>query len=416
MRFALLLVAAAMAHAQTARDPDAVLQQARARLQAAAQNLEKYVCIETLDRSYYERAVSSDPRRLEFTDRVRLEVTVSHGRELHAWPGATRFDSRDVDELIRDGPVSTGAFGAYLASVFDRAGVETHYNGERSADGKTVFEYGYHVPLAASRFEIKVAAEWRPTAYEGEFQLDPQSLDLQRLTVRAVQLPSDAAFVAAGATLDYQRVRIGDSDVLLPRRSLLEIAIKSGRETRNAIAFSNCREYQAESEVVFDVTPETGSATAPRAGRGRVALSIGLPVTLALDAPIDTATAAAGDPVAATVLKPVRRAGSDEELIPAGAIVRGRIRRVEHHLLPAPYFLVAWSFNRVEVHGALSPFVARSEPDAELARELGANLAMRDTGIWFWGVGAFLFPTGKSHTVIPAGFESKWFTLATGGR
>jgi hypothetical protein len=258
-----------MAHAQTARDPDAVLQQARVRLQAAAQNLEKYVCIETLDRSYYERAVSSDPRRLEFTDRVRLEVTVSHGRELHAWPGATRFDSRDVDELIRDGPVSTGAFGAYLASVFDRAGVETHYNGERSVDGKTVFEYGYHVPLAASHFEIKVAAEWRPAAYEGEFQLDPPSLDLQRLTVRAVQLPSDAAFVAAGATLDYQRVRIGDSDVLLPRQSRLEIALKSGRETRNSIAFSNCREYQAESEVVFDAPPETGSAAAPRAGRGR---------------------------------------------------------------------------------------------------------------------------------------------------
>jgi hypothetical protein len=31
-------------------------------------------------------------------------------------------------------------------------------------------------------------------------------------------------------------------------------------------------------------------------------------------------------------------------------------------------------------------------------------------------VGTFLFPTSKANIVIPAGFESKWFTLATGGR
>ena len=73
-------------------------------------------------------------------------------------------------------------------------------------------------------------------------------------------------------------------------------------------------------------------------------------------------------------------------------------------------------FNRVEVRGAVSPFVVRSEPDKELAGRLGATLELRDTGIWYWGVGTFLFPSSKSDIVIPAGFESKWFTLATGGR
>jgi len=97
-------------------------------------------------------------------------------------------------------------------------------------------------------------------------------------------------------------------------------------------------------------------------------------------------------------------------------MVHGRIRRVEHHVSSKPYFVLAMAFNRVEVNGAVSPFVVRSEVDAGLARELGANLTMRETGIRFWGVGTFLFPTTKSHIVIPAGFESKWFTLATGGR
>lgn len=437
MRFVILLVAAAVDHAQSGRDPNVVLELARARLQAMARGLDKYVCVENVDRSYYQRVVprekptlpdakpacgqstpigAPDNRQLESTDRVRLEVTISEGRELHSWPGATRFDTRDVDELIRDGPVSTGAFGGYLSGIFDRPGTVFQYKRERTENGKTLFEYGYRVPLETSRYEIKVAGAWRSAAYEGDFRIDPVSLELDRLTVHASGLPAGAAFCEASTTLDYQRVHIGASDVLLPRQSQLEIVLNNRRETRNVTTFSSCREYQAESEIVFAAASDTESTTTRSAGRGRVVMPLGLPVTLALTAPIDTDLAYAGDPVAAKVVKPVRRAGSTEELIPAGAVVHGRIRRAEHHLLPTPYYLIAIAFNRVEVNGVLSPFMVRSEANADLAKELGANLAMRETGIWFWGVGTFLFPTNKSHTVIPEGFESKWFSLATGGR
>ena len=131
---------AAMASGQAVRDPNAVLEQVRTRLRAMAQNLEKYVCIETINRSYYQRvaprnapatprpslacapAVPDDPFRLASTDRVRLDVTVSQGAELHSWPGATRFDARDVDDLIRNGPVSTGSFGRLYEQRLRTAG------------------------------------------------------------------------------------------------------------------------------------------------------------------------------------------------------------------------------------------------------------------------------------------------------
>ncbi len=417
--------------------PENVLDQAKTKLQAIARRLEQYVCLETINRSYIRRitplpaskaaaAPAGPPNcrgaapapakdaQLEFSDRVRLEVTVAEGRELHSWPGATRFDTRNVDDLIRDGPVSTGSFGAYLTSIFDRPGVTFQYTGQKTAPRGPVYEYHYRVPLASSRYEVKAGGVWVPVAYDGDFWIDPQSLELERLTVRAPDPPPGAAFCSAATTLDYQTVRMGDGNVLMPQQAQLEIVRLGGQESRNVIAFSSCREYHAESELVFDVPAEEGAA-GPRA-RGRVALPIGLPVTLALDNAIDTDTAAAGDPISAKVVKPVRKAGSNEELIPAGAIARGRIRRIEHHLLPEPYFLIAFSFNRVEVQGAISPFVARSEPDPDLVKSLNANLQLRDTGIWFWGVGTFLFPTSKPHYVIPAGFESKWFTLATGGR
>ena len=106
--------AAAVAYGQVGHDPAAVLEQARTRLQAMALNLERYVCVETIDRSYYRRVAprkapalpeppaacapppANDPYQLATTDRVRLEVTVSEGAELHSWPGATRFDERRI--------------------------------------------------------------------------------------------------------------------------------------------------------------------------------------------------------------------------------------------------------------------------------------------------------------------------------
>lgn len=433
-RSTILYLSAVVAFGQAAHGPAAVLERARARLQEMAQTLERYVCVETINRSYYEpvaqrhAAIQSDPPapcaalpindplQPASTDRVRLEVTLENGAELHSWPGATRFDERNVDELIRNGPVSTGSYGAYLNSVFGQDGVAYQYKGTQTVNGKTLYEYAFHVPLAASHFEVKSGMGWRPTAYEGEFRLNPDSSELISLTVSTVDRPEGAGFCQATSHLDYQLVHIGDREVLLPRQAQLEIELKDGPQTRNVTTFANCREYQAESEIVFDDTAAKGNTAPQGFERGRVSLPIGLPVTLALTAPIDTATAAAGDPVDAKLVKPVHRAGSAQELIPAGAVVRGRIRRVEHHLLPRPYFRIVLAFNRVEINGAISPFIVRSEPDHDLADRLGANMALRDTGIFYWGVGTFLFPSNKSNIVVPVGFESKWFTLATGGR
>ena len=211
-------------------------------------------------------------------------------------------------------------------------------------------------------------------------------------------------------------MHIGDGDVLLPRQGQLNIVMDNAQETNNLTTFGECREYQTESELHFDASPDVDSAVAKPVVRGAVALPIGLPVVLALSAPIDTGTAAAGDLVSAKVVKPVRRPGTNETLIPAGAIVRGRLTRVERHLLPQPYFLIAMSFNRLARGDVSSPFAAKYDSSKELAHELGAELRSRGRGLEFWDVGTFLFPSSKPSIVLPAGYESKWATLATPSR
>jgi hypothetical protein len=217
---------------------------------------------------------------------------------------------------------------------------------------------------------------------------------------------------ALDAELDYSSVP-ARGDLLLPARGQLRIAFQDARHTNNVTTFAACREYTTESELVFDEAPPASDAAPAASTAPQIALPIGLPVTLAFTAPIDTATAAAGDLVQAKVVRPVRRAGSAATLIPAGATVHGRLTRVERHLLPEPYFLVAMSFNRLDWGGASHRFAARLEPSAELVRQLGTNVLGRSGGgLRYWGVGVLLFPSGREKWVIPAGYQSKWTTLA----
>jgi hypothetical protein len=100
----------------------------------------------------------NDPYQLATTDRVRLEVTVSEGSELHSWPGATRFDERNVDDLIRNGPVSTGSFGAYLNSIFGQPGSCIPIQGRANRQRQNVVR----VRLSACRWRPAISRS-RPT-------------------------------------------------------------------------------------------------------------------------------------------------------------------------------------------------------------------------------------------------------------
>jgi hypothetical protein len=433
IRLALPLLIPVFIRGQAVRDPSEVLDRARANLQEMTRRLTNYACIETVERRYYEpppqpqqaascsqiqtaRTVRTEPLKLEGLDRLRLEVTVSEGHEIHAWPGATRFDTRDVDEIIHQGPIGTGVFGAHLIGVFDNSGVDFEYVGAKpDADGIEL-EYRYRVPVAASRYRVKTGATWQTVPYQGTFLLNAETLDLRHFTVEAGPLPPATSMCQVDAALDYQRVRIGDGDVLLPRQSQLKISMDNARETNNLTTFGDCREYQTESEMHFDTGAEVDNAAAKPIVRAPVALPIGLPIVLSLTAPIDTATAAAGDPVSAKVMKPVRRPGASDVLIPVGAIVRGRLTRVERHLQPQPYFLIAMSFNRLTRGDVSSPFAAKYDSNKDLARDLGAELRSRARGLEFWDVGTFLFPSNKPTFVLPAGYESTWATLATPSR
>jgi hypothetical protein len=408
-------------------EPDVVLKQALVKMRDMIQRLPKYACVETVERRYFQVAPGTasscaqparnrrgDSQQLEGTDRLRLEVTISEDREIYSWPGATRFDSRDVSAIIRQGPIGTGSFGTHLFALLKNPSVLFQVAAQQARTDRKI-EYRFHVPLQASHYSIRDGGTSIHVGYDGTLWLDEDSLTVQRLTFHTTEVPRATSICNVEADLDYQQVSNGPGDVSLPSRSELRIARDDGRVSNNVTSFSDCREYQAESALLFEGDPQVQENSAAPAVHLPIRLPIGLSVTLALTAPIDSETAAAGDLVSATVVQAVRQPGSNSILIPAGATVRGRLTRVERHLLPTAYFLIALSFNRFEVGTAVAPFAARHEANDELARELGLS-GTDQGGFGFWDMGTFLFPTFKDRYVIPAGFKSKWMTLATRSR
>ena len=172
----------------------------------------------------------------------------------------------------------------------------------------------------------------------------------------------------------------------------------------------------AESNIRFDV-PGTFVTSPAKTTSLRAALPVGVSLTLALTGSIDARTAAAGDAVSATVVNAVRVTGSKEVLVPAGAIALGRILQMRQEYR-SEQFLVALHFNALEIQGAVSPLSLRFDRELVTGRRTRGGFAIgatefsppapasKERG------GLFMFSVRGGRYVIPAGFQSRWITVA----
>ena len=145
----------------------------------------------------------------------------------------------------------------------------------------------------------------------------------------------------------------------------------------------------------------------------RGALPEGVRLTMRLNAPVDSDVAAAGDPVIATVTNAVRDARSNAVLFRAGAIVRGRIDRMEHWIAGSPRFVIGIHWDSIAMGQDSAPFAAildrSGQLDSGLPPRIGSGLARRPPPIG--QPDALTFPSDAKRYVIPARYEMRWVTV-----
>jgi predicted ATPase len=138
MRWLLLLCisnAPVAAQRDSTRDEaKALLFEVRKKVMQTVNRLPKYMCTETIDRSTFlpqanlvNRScddLASRRKKADWTvrkyksDRLRLDVATASDTEMYSWAGENRFEDRELADLVRGGATSTGAFAAFLSSIF----------------------------------------------------------------------------------------------------------------------------------------------------------------------------------------------------------------------------------------------------------------------------------------------------------
>ncbi len=373
---AILVVTLALASAgQQSSDPTDVLLRTRERLLADLARMPRYTCVQTITRKYYQAPshfrqpscatliAQHESRKHELSlrgwDRLRLEVALVNRSNVFAWVGSPRFTDDTLEQLAGRGPLGSGDFGTFLAEIFLRARVT--FKQERVEGGKRMLEYPYDMPLGKSEYRVKTKNDWVLTPYSGTLVLDPEESDIVELTVRTGELPEDSSACQAISQVTYGRASIHERMVLVPRETRLRAIDRPGSESFSVTSFASCREYASTVRFLFDESPAEPTATPAAATRPLEPIPAGIRFKTRIVTPIDSDTAAAGDPIEAVLRSPLRDK-KNSVLAPVGARLHGRLRRFEQASGPFDHFEIVVQLDSVEIGGIRVPLLATSDP------------------------------------------------------
>ena len=244
-------LAAGLAGQTGGPEPEGLLARIRAHVGEGLKRLPSYTCLETVER--FERRGSSAPFVL--VDRLRLEVAMVGNEEFYAWPGDSKFEEKNIGQLIPNGTIGSGDFALHAYAVFLSRSPTYTYAGETVRNGRRLIRFDYRVADEESGYTLRVPPREAQVGYHGSFLVDRETLDLVRLEVAAADIPPDLGLTEAIDVMEYSRVRIGDGEYTLPASSELLLKKPLDIENRNRIEFSRCRQFTGESRLTFGETP-----------------------------------------------------------------------------------------------------------------------------------------------------------------
>jgi hypothetical protein len=408
------------------RNPAEVLKQARSKILASVARSLRYTCVETVERNFHRPAAATLDRpcavvlelrrkptldmvlRPYTTDRLRLDVTLVPEGEMYSWVGASHFENAGIDNVVQQGPIGSGAFAGLLDVLFLKDVKKFEFKGNEVVNGIELMEYAFDVPQNASHNIVKINDKFVPTAYSGTIWLNAATSDLVRVRKVTAELPAASGACQTDTTLDFGITRIGDAPLLLPTNERERFVAPNGVETENTTSFANCREYRGESTIQFDAVPDSTAPVQRKDDPENPRIPAGLPFTMELLTPIDTAQAAAGDAFRAKLVDPLRDVKS-KILARAGSIVEGRLLRVQSYH-DSKQVLVVMAPKTLWIGGEKVPLAAnRNWAKVWTNATNGPRHFILPSP---WEAPAGVFPFRGEHTVIKKGFHSDWWTAA----
>jgi hypothetical protein len=379
-------------------------------------HLPDYICLETIER-WRKPSQSSSFRP---TDTIRFEVAHVGGTELFAWPGASQLGEKSLSEMVGSGTIGTGAFSLCLRSVFGGTAPVFTYVGEERIGDRRAVRYDYRISVMNTPIQLRSGAGHGFAGESGSFWADPVSLEVIRILSKAEDIPPGLGIVSYVMDIYYGKVRIGDSDFLLPEKAEMVATLATGEVSRNMAGFADCRKYRSESVISFDKFPEPQATAVPASPPSAVTLPAGLRLETELLAEIDSAKAAVGDKIEARLRNEVRRDG--QNLVPKGAVVQGRLVRLQRSAAAPAGVFIAIEFSELQFGTSRARFSADLQETSDLrglrggpsvTPRFGATVTTRIPAV-SGGPGWATLLIDGSHVRVPKGFRMIWRTREDG--
>jgi hypothetical protein len=266
-------------------------------------------------------------------------------------------------------------------------------------------------------------------AAKGSFWADPETHDLLRFELHADEIPSTLPVADVIITSSYARMRIGHDEIMLPQSSEMRVIMPDETESLDQFEFTHCRSYHAQSSITFDPAGSVSASPAPPAPARSRAADIQGALPSGLVVPVTLTTEVGNDSAVGALLQGRVSAAVDlkgKTVIPEGAPIHGRIRRLERYEDAGGYFIVGLEFTDVEIGGALYRFYADLQgasgapglqwviSTSSGARDLAgaAQITQFETVRLpdLPGVGSFFIRSPRFS--LPAGFQMQWKTRA----
>ena len=406
------------------------LDRIKEKMRRSLERIPNYTCLQTIQRERF--APRSRERKRKLTpadlvrgdnpaqahaaesDTIRMEVAVVDGKELYSWPGAEEFAGTSVAEMVGYGSLSSGEYARHVRALFLTDAATFEFVGEEKLEGRRAVRYDYRVLLAKSAYVVQTGRERTTVAHHGSLWADARSSDLIRLILHADDIPKRIKMSAATTEIDYTRVPIGKSSVLLPQIARLFLHFPSGTENRNEISYAGCRQFGAESVLSFGDAPG-GDNEAQIIEETEI--PPGVLLHIRLETEIDSERSAVGDPIQGKLRRTVKKHG--RVIAPRGALVTGRIRVLQHHTEPQEFCMIGLELSVMRFGSKRARFktqLAEVSPIAGLAPTrrrgrlgaVGHNAGLVSDPRLPGGV-VFLM-RGRRFTIRP-GLDMKWRTV-----
>ncbi len=153
----------------------------------------------------------------------------------------------------RRSPLTTeGEFGILLANIFDPVTEASFsWGGWEDFRGHRVAKFDYSVDRAHSTLSLSLSDLAKAVVpYHGSVYADAASGAVYRITSETTAIPEQVQTKSIATTVDYDTVRIGSQDYLLPVQAKV-LLVTDRNNIRNEMQYEAYRKFEADSTITF---------------------------------------------------------------------------------------------------------------------------------------------------------------------